>query len=98
MNNNARNLLAYHGLELLKDAVLIVLYETERPYLRYKDIYEALGLPRIRKVGETNVSDDFIHGVLLRLWEAGLVKVVGNRAEFKITEKGIKAIEGKNFS
>ena len=92
-NRKARNELASYGFGILKRAVLLVLYETEQPYLRYEDIHEALNLPRIREVEGKKVKDSLVHGVLLRLREAELVRVVGERAEFQITEKGISVID-----
>ena len=92
-NRKARNELASYGFAILKRAVLLVLYETEQPYLRYEDIHEALNLPRIREVEGKKVKDSLVHGVLLRLREAELVRVVGERAEFQITEKGISVID-----
>ena len=92
-NRKARNELASYGFGILKRAVLLVLYETEQPYLRYEDIHEALNLPRIREVEGKKVKDSLVHGVLLRLREAELVRVVGERSEFQITEKGISVID-----
>ena len=92
-NRDTRNELASYGFGILKRAVLLVLYETDQPYLRYEDIHEALELPRIREVEGKEVKDYLVHGILLRLREAELVKVVGERAEFQITEKGISLID-----
>ena len=90
---DTRNELASYGFGILKRAVLLVLYETDQPYLRYEDIHEALALPRIREIEGKEVKDYLVHGILLRLREAELVKVVGERAEFQITEKGISVID-----
>ena len=97
MSNNTRNAFASYGLEILKQSVLLVLYDAHRdgePYLGYNDIHEALGIARIREVNRKAVKDYFVHGILLHLWEDGSVEVVGDRAEFQITEKGISVIEG----
>ena len=89
MNNEVRN-----AVETLKRAVLQTLYEQHRdgdqPYLGFDDIHESIGIERIPKT-----KDYFVHGILLRLWqEDGHAEWFGARGLWKITEKGVKAIEG----
>ena len=93
--NNPQNALA---VEVLKQAVLQALYEQHRsgdqPYLGFNDIHDAIGIERI-----PNTKDYFVHGILLRLWqEDGYVEHFGSRGLWKITEKGISAIEAKNIA
>ena len=88
MNDNARNTFAAYGLEILKRAVLLVLYEEhkygERRRLLRKEIGERLGIEN---------NDRLIEGILWELYEDEYVDNWGNQRWY-ITPRGISVIEG----
>ena len=94
MNENTRNTFASYGLEILKRAVLLVLYEEqtsgERRRLTRLQISERFG---IKKPGGKDIDNvSLIEGILLHLREDRVVESnAGNR--WRITEKGIALIE-----
>ncbi len=95
MNNDVRRQHAKTGLEMLKEAILLVLYEQHRygdqPYLDFNDIHDAIGIERIPKT-----KDYFVHGILLRLWQDdGHAEWFGSRGLWKITEEGIALMDAK---
>lgn len=94
MNENTRNTFASYGLEILKRAVLVVLYEEqtsgERRRLTRLQISERFGIKKPYGADINNVS--LIEGILRHLHEDRVVECnAGNR--WQITEKGIALIE-----
>ena len=91
---NARNTYASYGLEILKRAVLEVLYEEHKDAeelrvqspLQPTNIRERLNLPR---------RGTLIREVLMHLAADGHAERLGSRGQWKITENGIKVIEGR---
>ena len=100
MNDKIRNGLASQGLEILKQAVLLALYEASSTALNFDQIHEAIGIERFRP--SDGYNDYLIHGVLLRLRDEGLARhwqdedaVYGKRrGEWEITEEGVNFIKG----
>ena len=97
MNHNTRNEFASYGLEILKRAVLLVLYEETDPYpskriLKAEKVREYLSIPKpCKKSVNVNsltrwVLDHFRH-------EKHAYHYVEQEA-WGITEKGISVIEG----
>ncbi|MDE0084329.1 MAG: hypothetical protein OXU23_01350 [Candidatus Poribacteria bacterium] len=96
MNGNTRNTFASYGLEILKQAVLIVLYEEQTSgdpqNLTRLQISERFG---IKKPGGKDIDNvSLIEGILYHLRED---RVVESNAvnRWWITEKGISLIEGQ---
>lgn len=101
VNTETRNGFASSGLELLKYAVLHVLYlqhlwtvdaviDSEnfpQPYLRLRQIREELGLPHV------GVNNDLVKGVLNYLKEDGYVDSYTGDL-WKISEEGVEFIKG----
>ena len=91
---NTRNTYASYGLEILKRAVLEVLYQQQKDTeelraqssLRPTDIRERLDLPR---------RGTLIHEILMHLKADGHVEWLGSNGRWDITENGIKVIEGR---
>ena len=94
MNNNTRNAFTSYGLELLKYAVLDVLYKERanrwKGLLRIR-ISERLGIPKPGGYDARNA--DLIGGILWHLAEDGYVEDIGNN-RWRITDKGVSKIEG----
>ncbi len=90
-NNNTRNRFARHGLEILKLAVMEVLYQKKEHLLQPKDIRNSLDLPPTKyTAGNTN---SLILGVLSYLKDAGYADHIVSYG-WQITEKGMLVIEG----
>ena len=89
---NTRNTYAAYGLEILKRAVLEVLYQQQKDAeelhgqssLRPTDIRERLDLPR---------RGTLIHEILMHIKADGHVEWLGSNGRWDITENGIKVIE-----
>lgn len=95
MNDNTRNEFVAYGLELLKYAVLDVLYKQRainswRNLLRIQ-ISERIGIPKPGEYSSPNA--DLIGGILWHLEEDGYVEHTGGN-RWRITEKGVSKIEG----
>ncbi|MDE0011257.1 MAG: hypothetical protein OXU36_08915 [Candidatus Poribacteria bacterium] len=93
MNNHTQRLIAASGLEMLKEAVLLVLYEQysdeSRQFAKLGEIRESLNLPRGRS-GQNHL----IRGVLEILEVRGYVEPnYSSDAAWQITENGILLIE-----
>lgn len=100
MNNHIRKLHAGTGLEMLKEAVLLVLYEARNEmtypqpfasFLSEADIYEKLCLPQPLTKGDAHNA--LIHGVLQHL-QGDLHTDYIPKEGWQITEAGISFIEG----
>ena len=91
---NTRNTYATYALEILKRAVLEVLYQEQKnaekkwgqSSLRPTDIRERLDLPR---------RGTLIHEILMHIKADGHVEWLGTNGRWNITENGIKVIEGR---
>ena len=95
--NCTKKLLASTGLEALKHAVLLVLYE-DHDYLRavnkgqkQDSIRKELGIERIDEDDQAR-HNALIYGILSYLSDDGYVRHIGQR--WKITDKGVTFIEG----
>ncbi len=94
MNGNTRNEFASYGLEILKRAVLEVLYQQQKnaeklgvqSSLQPTGIREQLGLPR---------RGTLIREILMHLAGDGHAEKLGPSGRWNITENGIKVIEGR---
>ena len=94
MNENTRDAFAAYGLEILKKAVLLVLYEehlAERRRLTRIEISQRFG---IKKPGGRDIDNrPLIEGILMHLADEEVVdRNAVNR--WQITEKGVSVIEG----
>ena len=91
MNENTRNAFASYGLEILKRAVLLVLYDArDEGFIPQRKIRERLGIARVDpKAGNWN---SLFFGILsyLKADELAHHKV---RSGWQITEKGVSFIE-----
>lgn len=91
---STRNTYASHGLEILKRAVLEVLYQQQKDAeelrgqssLRPTDIRQRLDLPR---------CGTLIREILMHLARDGHAERLESSGRWDITENGIKAIEGR---
>lgn len=96
MNQNTHKTFANYGLEILKHAVLSVLYEhavSGTPaFLRQDEIRERLGIPRTKPIAGKRLNR-LTAGVLEHLKEEKSVKY-NKKGGWKITEKGVSIIEG----
>ena len=90
MNHNAGNTFAVYGLEILKHAVLLLLYQTASETLSVKEIRERLGLHH------KSLGTNLIRDVLEFLKEEETVEDEdwGLIGHWRITEKGVSVIEG----
>ena len=94
MTENTRDTYAFHGLEILKRAVLEVLYQQQKDAeklrvqssLRPTDIRERLDLPR---------RSTLIHEILMHIKADGHAEWLGSNGRWDITENGISLIEGR---
>ena len=94
MTENTRNTFASYALEILKQAVLEVLYQQQKDaeelgvqsYLQPTNIRQRLDIPR---------RGPLIREVLMPLAVDGHAERLGSRGQWKITENGIKVIEGR---
>ena len=93
MNDNTRNDFASYGLEILKYAVLDVLYEAryEGP-IQLTAIREQLDIPKVDENSDARDSS-LIYGILTHLQDDGYVAYY-RRPGWKITDEGVKSIEG----
>ena len=97
MNDNVRNTFAAYGLEILKRAVLLVLYEETDPYpskriLKAEKIREYLSIPKPCKKS-VNVNS-LTRGVLDHLRHEKHAHHYVDQEAWGITEKGVSVIEG----
>ena len=94
MNNNIRNGLATHGLEILKQCVLMVLYEARDGYpIPQETIRSRLDMPKVEELPAR--SNSLIYGILAHLRDEGYVEhelQIG----WKITQEGISFIEDRS--
>ena len=94
MNENTRDAFASYGLEILKKAVLLVLYEEhlgERRRLTRIEISQRFGIKK--PGGRDSDNRPLIEGILMHLAdEEGVDRNAVNR--WQITEKGVSVIEG----
>ena len=94
MNNNIRSGFTKQGLELLKYAVLMVLYEVRDGYpIPQETIRSRLDIPKVEELPAR--SNSLIYGILAHLRDDGYVEhelQIG----WKITQAGIRFIEGDN--
>ena len=104
MNKNTRNAFAFHGLEILKRAVLLLLYEqyvsgpSHRQSLTIKEIGEQLDIRPLeedtnRPRGKHAYMNGLTQGILAHLLDKKLVKWLGKNGLWQITEKGVSVIE-----
>ena len=92
MNNNIRN-----ALEVLKQAVLQVLYEQYRsgvPHRRFMTIKEIGEHLDIRPIGKYTHMNSLTHGIPLHLLDDGYAEWLGELGRWQITEEGVSVIEG----
>ena len=91
MNDNTRNAFAAYGLEILKRAVLLVLYDArDEGFIRQGKIRERLRIPGVNpKAGNLN---SLFFGILSYLKADGYAHHKVRRG-WKITEKGVSVIE-----
>ena len=105
MNENTRNAFASYGLEILKRAVLLVLYEqyvsgpSHRRSLTIKEIGEQLDIRPLerdtnRPRGKYAHMNGLTHGILAHLFDDDQVEWLGEKGLWQITEGGISVIEG----
>ena len=105
MNENTRNAFASYGLEILKRAVLLVLYEqyvsgpSQRRFLTIKEIGEQLDIRPLerdtnRPRGKYAHMNGLTHGILAHLLDDEQVEWLGERGLWQITAAGISVIEG----
>ena len=93
MNDKTRNAFASYGLEILKQSVLLVLYEQRvhgkpgQQYLRVKQVREQL---EIRQVPG---SGDLVRSILEHLMDDKHVKYTLTD-RWQITPEGVSVIEG----
>ena len=89
IHDTARNTFAAYGLDILKPAVLLVLYQTDAETLSVKEIREQIGLD------DENIGNNLIQGVLEYLKAAETVENDGWGliGRWRITEKGRYVIE-----
>lgn len=93
MNNRTRNDFAIYGLEILKYAVLDVLYKQRASGRNLLRIHISVHLDLPTPGPYTAFNADLIGGVLWHLEEAGYVECTGG-LRWRITEEGIVFIEG----
>ena len=93
MNTNIEGGFAKQGLELLKYAVLLVLYEKYKHGEPLSENFQAeIGkLLGIRRANSNN--DELIHSILVRLRDDGYAT---EEDKWQITPKGIRYIQGEN--
>jgi hypothetical protein len=97
MNNNARNALVHHALEILKMSTLEALYKQSssayfvKPHVQELEIRQYLGIPKI-KPKDVREGSHLILGILQYLEADGYAKCLEN-GRWRITEKGMSAIE-----
>ena len=106
MNDNIRNEFSHHGLEILKLAVLDVLYDihVSGQSLKFhfqRDICDRLGIKLLTKREDDVKYDYLIHGILIRLRaEKYATHIHDNDApanqvdQWQITKQGIDVIKG----
>ena len=105
MNENTRNAFASYGLEILKRAVLLVLYEqyvsgpSHRRSLTIKEIGEQLDIRPLerdtnRPRGKHAYMNGLTQGILAHLLDDDQVEWLGERGLWQIKEAGISVIEG----
>ena len=98
MNDHTRKTYAAFGVEILKIAVLDVLYEhavSGSPgFLRQDEIRERLGIPRTKPIAGKRVNR-LTAGVLEHLKEAKCVKY-NKKGGWQITPDGVSLIEGRH--
>ena len=104
MNDNTRNAFASYGLEILKRAVLLVLYEqyvsgpSHRRFLTIKEIGEQLDIRPLerdtnRPRGKHAYMNGLTQGILAHLLDKEQVEWLGEKGLWQITEKGVSVIE-----
>ena len=91
---STRNTYASYALEILKRAVLEVLYQQQKDAeeLRVQSSLQPTG---IRKQLDLPRYGTLIREILMHLAGDGHAKKLGSSGRWNITEKGIKAIEGR---
>ena len=105
MNENTRNEFASYGLEILKRAVLLVLYEqyvsgpSHKRFLTIKEIGEQLDIRPLqrdtnRPRGKYVHMNGLTHGILAHLLDHKQVKWLKEKGRWQITEAGVSVIEG----
>lgn len=90
MNNNTRDIFA-HGLDILKKAVLFLLYKQHKknpPFLTITDIYTLLDIKQLASNQQPRV-DQLVHGILLRLRHKNYAEYRGPRGKWQITDGGV---------
>ena len=89
MNENTRNAFASYGLEILKRAALLVLYDARDEGLIKQDaVRKRLGIPNIDSKHKA-----LIYGILMHLKADGYAHHKVRRG-WQITEQGVSIIEG----
>ena len=91
MTDNTRNAFASYGLEILKRAALLVLYDArDEGFIPQRKIRERLGIPRVDpSAGNWN---SLFFGILSYLKADGYAHHKVRRG-WQITEKGVSLIE-----
>ena len=91
MNENTRNTFASYGLEILKRAFLLVLYDArDEGFIPQREIRERLDIPRIAPSAEN--WNSLFFGILSYIQDDGYAHhEVG--CGWQITEKGVSLIE-----
>ena len=97
MTNKIRNEFASYGLEILKQSVLLVIYQLQKEdgliFVRSRYIYDRLKIERIEDKTRRQAENDYlIDGILVHLVNDGYVRWVEHDT-WQITEAGISAIE-----
>ena len=98
MNENTRNAFASYGLKILKQSVLLVLYEqyvsepSHRRFLTITEIGEQLDIRPLerdtkRPRGKYAHMNGLTHGILAHLLDDEQVEWLGERGHWQITEK-----------
>ena len=95
MTDNTRNEFASYGLEILKQSVLLVLYEAKHKgeLLQANEIRRRMGIPQAKdeRMGHTSL----ILGILRYLKDEDKVaRFWSSSYTWQITEKGLSVIEG----
>lgn len=93
MNDNTQKAFVHSSLEALKRAALNVLYETQPDgYIQQDKVRKRLGIPKVEEQNPAR-HNSLIYGILTHLLDDEYAIHLSGFG-WKITEKGVKVIEG----
>ena len=95
MNKYTRNAFADMGLEMLKRAVLLVLYDTTSPFeglIKQDEVRKRLGIKKIDYSVDPGRHNALIFGILMHLKDDGYA-YHNSGYGWRITEEGVLLIE-----